>query len=506
MVQESVEPSKIDIYKEFHNLMPREQPRKEKQQQNIPTKEDLMKDDVLAKYVRMTKVGVPVPAVCSKMTQDNISPTKIHLFNLAYGLVKVKSPKRSPIPPLPRGRRRASTALVKIHWNTVDQSLLKNSVWASQTEGSELDESDIQKLESLFATAQINRAAAATKKAVAKKNMKKTSFIDPKRANNVAISLAQYRRFTSYDDLVQAVITLNGQHLNLEKLQNMTLLLPKKEEIKQLEQYKGKTMEGLGRAEQFFLAVMKVDRFSEKLSAFIFSLQFEESTRALYSSLHTLSEACQEVVSSKKLAMILRRFLAIGNVMNESAGKPLASGITLDSLIKTAKMKGTDGKTTILDSVISSRLELADYFRSEVSTMRDAMRLDLDDLRSNLKELESGLKAVEQAIKAERTDIDLLEDGLISEPSEKFLRQLEPFHARASGEVDKVKALFDRVEEHVQSLCSFFAEDPKTKVSSPYLCVVICIWHWLNNFDPRPAQSLVSCLNSLHSWRDLLSN
>jgi hypothetical protein len=146
MKQESVDSSKIDIFIEFHGLAPQQKPLKEKPQ-NIPSKEDLMKDHVLVKYVKMTKVGVPIPAVCSKMTQDNVDLEKMDLFNLAFGLVKTNSPKRSPIPRVPRGRRRASTALQKIHWSAVaDESKLKNSVWACQAADPELDETDIQKL------------------------------------------------------------------------------------------------------------------------------------------------------------------------------------------------------------------------------------------------------------------------------------------------------------------------------------------------------------------------
>jgi hypothetical protein len=254
----------------------------------------------------------------------------------------------------------------------------------------------------------------------------------------------------------------------LEKLMNMKLLLPQKEEISRLQQYNMTEVDGLGQAEKFFVAVMKAPRFSQKLGAFIFSLQFEEMTSTLSLNLHTLSQACQEVTRAKKLALILRRFLAIGNVMNESAGKPIASGITLDSLIKTAKMKGSDGRTTVLDSVITSRLELAS-FRNEMPTMRDAMRLDLADLSSNLREIESGVNGVELAIKAEKEDVDSSEDGLISESSERFLQKLEPFHKHVTKEIESIKSKFDHVEECVQSLCSFFAEDSNTKVRTAHL-------------------------------------
>jgi diaphanous 1 len=473
MKQESIDQSKIKMFSEYHGLRATDPPQQssKEQQQNIPSKEDLMNDSVLAKYIKMTKVGVPVQAVCSKMNQDKVDLAKIHMFNLAFGLVKAKSPKRSPIPTALRTGRRASTALQKIHWNTVaDEHLLKNSVWAAHNDDSELDESDIEKLEALFALAQTNRAAAvAAKKNMVKKDTKKRpSLIDPKRANNIAISLAQFRNFQNFDDLVSAVVTLNGQHLSLEKLMNMKLLLPQKEEISRLQQYNMTEVDGLGQAEKFFVAVMKAPRFSQKLGAFIFSLQFEEMTSTLSLNLHTLSQACQEVTRAKKLALILRRFLAIGNVMNESAGKPIASGITLDSLIKTAKMKGSDGRTTVLDSVITSRLELAS-FRNEMPTMRDAMRLDLADLSSNLREIESGVNGVELAIKAEKEDVDSSDDGLISESSERFLQKLEPFHKHVTKEIESIKSKFDHVEECVQSLCSFFAEDSNTKVRTAHL-------------------------------------
>jgi hypothetical protein len=136
--------------------------------------------------------------------------------------------------------------------------------------------------------------------------MKKATLIDPKRANNIAISLAQYRSFSNCNNLVYAVVTHNGQHLSLEKLNNMQLLLPKSEEIRRLEQYKGDVIEGLGRAEQFFLTVMKAPRFSKKLSSFIFSLQFEESKSALLCNLNSLLQACHDIITSTKLALMLR--------------------------------------------------------------------------------------------------------------------------------------------------------------------------------------------------------
>jgi len=155
------------------------------------------------------------------------------------------------------------------------------------------------------------------------------------------------------------VATLDGTHLNVEKLTNMMGLLPTSEETNSLKRFsenEKSNFDGLGRAELFFLSVMKIPRFTQKLEVFQYSLQFDDQVQCLMSSLQTLGRACNEVVGSKKLAGILRRLLQIGNLMNESTGKPEAKGITLDSLIKTAKKKSNDGRIMVIDLVVSQTL------------------------------------------------------------------------------------------------------------------------------------------------------
>jgi hypothetical protein len=90
------------------------------------------------------------------------------------------------------------------------------------------------------------------------------------------------------------------------------------------------------------------------LEAFKYYLQFDELVRSLSSSLQLLAKACTEVIESERLTSMLRRLLAIGNLMNESAGKLQARG--LDSLIETATKRGSDDKTTALDLLVSTAI------------------------------------------------------------------------------------------------------------------------------------------------------
>ena len=437
------------------------------------SKEDLAKDATLSKYVKMSAVGVPVSAVVAKMMQDGIVNEKINLFKATFGLEVATSAMAATRKPSTthREERRASKALQKIHWTTVAEERLENSLWASDNGSEVIKESDIAKLESLFGIAS-PKPKTLVKPVVAK--IQETScLIDPKRANNIAIALAQFRAFVNYDDLVMAVASLNQEHLNVENLTNMQLLLPTQEEMDTLRQLNGQS-DGLGRAELFFLSVMKVPRFSQKLATIKYYLQFDDLVRSLSSSLQVLAKACTEVIENEKLAFLLRRLLAIGNIMNESSGKPIAKGITLESLIKTATKRGSDDKTTVLDLLVQTAINGDDNtmtsatkgstavdFWMEMPSVRDAMRLDLEDCRMTMREIQNGLTSVELSIQTEQSQS--LQDNIVSSStSGSYLTKLVPFASHATCELQTIKSLFSTTENNVRSLCSFFAEDCQT--------------------------------------------
>lgn len=236
--------------------------------------------------------------------------------------------------------------------------------------------------------------------------------------------------------------------------------------------YNGQS-EILGRAELFFLSVMKVPHLQQKLASFKYYLQFDELVRSLSSSLQLLAKACSEVIESEKLASMLRRLLAIGNLMNESAGKVQAKGITLDSLIQTATKRGSDDKTTVLDllvsTAISSRENIVDFWL-DMPSLRDAMRLDLEDCRLLLRDIQNGADSVDRSIKAETSQEA---DSPRGSSADAYLTKLMPFALHATCELHTIKITFSAAEDKVRSLCSFFAEDSKTCKASTIFGVLL---------------------------------
>ena len=395
---------------------------------------------------------MPLMAIVASMSRDGVDKDKIQMFSCVNGLVTSAAKKRTTTP----HRRRASKALQKIHWQTVAE--VENSLWANPAIEDVIDDKEISRLEELFAKSP-KRSGTKLKKKDTKKQM--NNIIDPKRANNISISLAQFRAFANFDDLCQAVVSLDCTHLSTEKLTNMTALLPRPDELKLLKNVIDR--DDLGRAEQFFLSVMKIPRFSEKLNAFRYSLVFDEQVCNLKSSLCTLEKACIEIKQSKKLADILHHLLTYGNLMNESTNVDKAMGITLDSLVETALKKGNDRSTTMIDLVLSlkyeKQLDKVDFWLEDMPSVRDAMRLDLDDLQVALRSIQSETNSVKLSVEAEKKDeVDEAQDN----SSQEYLSKLEPFIKKTNDEIEGIKSIFDRVEGKVRELCSFFAEDYKT--------------------------------------------
>ena len=244
----------------------------------------------------------------------------------------------------------------------------------------------------------------------------------------------------------------------------MLLLLPSDEELVRIKSYGG-SGDGLGRTEGWFWAVSKIDRFKQKLEVFVFSSNFSDTVNGLKKSLAIFDRACIGVIQNHPLASILGKILAVGNLMNEGAGKTKAGGITLESLVKAASKKGVDGKTTILDYVVGMTMKQQSVamldFASIIAVVRDASRINLQDIQNNYREIINDMKRVEATVQREfeESDVSLAQGGVAMQV---FLRRNNRFLSDANNTIEMVADTIKEAEGTTDKLCSYFAEDSKT--------------------------------------------
>jgi hypothetical protein len=416
-----------------------------------------------------------------KMMQENVPPEKINLWKMACGNENKRETTTIPNTVLSPSRR-PSTApthrtahFQKIYWNAVSESKLNDSLWAADEVTGEpnVDMNEIIELESLFAAKPVTDIKLRRHKLDGNNSVQTSDIrlIELKRANNIAIALAQFRSFRSYEELCEAVTSQDRTRLNAEKLLNMRNLLPTTDELDAIKRYRGGA-DNLGRAELFFLAVSRVPRFSQKLETFIFISQFSDQITDFQQTSSFLEQACMEIMTSKKLTSILRKLLAVGNAVNEKSGTPKASGITVDSLLKTANKKGIDGKTTILDHVINSimKLDLSTNmtmgesctsaanvsFRDDMPSIRSASKIDASNLKNAVRDFNAGVERLKHLVDAEGSDFNQIDQP----KSILFITKCRDFMAHAHEQLAICQVSVEKLDENITSLCRFFAEDP----------------------------------------------
>lgn len=120
-------------------------------------------------------------------------------------------------------------------------------------------------------------ASKSSKNAIPAVEVKKNlSLLDPRKAQNVGIAIARFRMPIS--EVREAIIKMDETRFGVDKLNILIPMAPTVEEQDMLKNFEGdKNL--LGEAEKFFLEMLSIPRFNQRIKCFRFKLQFETRVR-----------------------------------------------------------------------------------------------------------------------------------------------------------------------------------------------------------------------------------
>ncbi|XP_010448449.1 PREDICTED: formin-like protein 5 [Camelina sativa] len=240
----------------------------------------------------------------------------------------------------------SKTKLKPFFWDKVQANPEHSMVWNDIRSGSfQFNE---EMIESLFGY------AAADKN----KNDKKGSsgqvtlpqfiqILEPKKGQNLSILLRALNATT--EEVCDAL--REGNELPVEFIQTLLKMAPTPEEELKLRLYCGEIAQ-LGTAERFLKAVVDIPFAFKRLEALLFMCTLHEEMAFVKESFQTLEVACKELRGSRLFLKLLEAVLKTGNRMNDGTFRGGAQAFKLDTLLKLADVKGTDGKTTLLQFVV----------------------------------------------------------------------------------------------------------------------------------------------------------
>ncbi|KAG8099738.1 hypothetical protein GUJ93_ZPchr0013g36954 [Zizania palustris] len=265
------------------------------------------------------------------------------------------SSKTRPPPPLKKSGAKtgavedsseAKTKLKPFFWDKVTANAHQSMVWDHLTSGSFQFNEDM--IESLFGYNSTDNKGSDNKKDLSSKDATQlVRILDPKKAQNLAISLKALG--VSPQEVCSAV--KEGNELPSDLIHTLIRWTPSNDEELRLRLYTGELSQ-LGPAEQFLRAIIDIPYIFQRLDALLFMANLPEEASNVKQSFSTLEVACQELKNSRLFLKLLEAVLKTGNRMNVGTFRGGAQAFKLDTLLKLSDVKGTDGKTTLLHFVV----------------------------------------------------------------------------------------------------------------------------------------------------------
>ncbi|CAH0480110.1 unnamed protein product [Peronospora belbahrii] len=391
--------------------------------------------------------GLPPPAEAVKV--DSLA------LKASAKLDKTAAPKQSEEPQLPKKETvKPNVELRPLFWTRVPVNVVSSTVWMKLNDSHA--ELDVEEMEWMFRK---NPVDASKKQDEKKKESEKVPvqpkevlLFDPKRQQNVSIAIARFKM--SSEDIKNAIYALDGQKLGSEVLNVLISISPTLEEIDMLKNYDG-DKKLLGNVERFFLELLTIPRYTQRIKCFRYKLQFESRILETQAQMDTLVAATDQVAESDKFRRVLEHILAIGNYLNGSTPRGGAYGFKLDTLMKLHTLKSVDPRVTLMHFLLRQLEEKAPdviTFAGEVPHIAEAKRLSLDQLRADLSTYNTELAMLKGQVRASKND---------HIEGDKFYEVMTPF-AKDAGEVlEELGRDFDGLKTSYHELVSSFGEDPR---------------------------------------------
>lgn len=182
-------------------------------------------------------------------------------------------------------------------------------------------------------------------------------------------------------------------------------------------------------------------------------------------------------MSSKLFLKLLEAVLKTGNRMNVGTARGGAMAFKLDTLLKLADVKGTDGKTTLLHFVVQEMIrsqkpptraaegpDIVNGLAAELTNVRKTATVDLDVVTTSVSSLSHGLSRIKALVGS-----NLAGD----ERGQRFVAFMAPFVSQAEEVIRELEDSERRVLAHVRDITEYYHGDVGKEEASPLRIFVI---------------------------------
>merc|ERR1719285_909185 len=302
-------------------------------------------------------------------------------------------------------------AMKPFHWERLNEKKVMGTLWE------DIDDMEIKA--DLFEDAFVSNFKKDVKKKKGKgkhdsgdssnkkqDKQQEVNFVDGKRKQQVGLILQKFKLVPI--TVREQILAFDEENLIYAQIEQLANCMPTKEECDQVskkyEEYD--SIANWGKVETFFYHMHDIERISERLTSWLFMLEFEDFIESLDSKLHEIHESYEVISESVHFRQILQIVLRLGNYMNGKGSKGAATGFKLDALSGLSAIKSADKKQSMLEwitQLVEKEFPDAIEWVDEFETVSIANRLEAADLENEKKEIDGYMNEMEEMLQDLRT-------------------------------------------------------------------------------------------------------
>ncbi|KAG0026509.1 hypothetical protein BGZ81_006308 [Podila clonocystis] len=354
----------------------------------------------------------------------------------------------------------AGVKLKVLQWDKLNYMNVGNTVWGSGG----VDESALQRAlgdNGIFGSMEALFVAKVTeyREPRASKKNKEILILEQRRAHQINIMLGGMKH--TYPEIRDAILRMDEEFMTLVQLTSLLKFVPDAEETGKLLEYKDASDDvkvTLGRAEAFFVEVLKIERYQQRLEGLKFKITFQSLLDGVNEAIAAVTTASRNLKDAKYFKELLNLILMLGNYMNGSGHNGGAFGFKIASINKLVDTKASNapGMTLLhfLTNITESTLPDLLQYQNEISACGEACRVSLPELLSDFNLIKSKLKEFKAELGSHYAN------GYKSCPEDRFLEVMEPFVEAAEYAFSYAETAMVEMDGCYKDCVKFFGEEP----------------------------------------------
>ncbi|PWV17939.1 putative formin homology 2 (FH2) domain protein [Trypanosoma cruzi] len=346
-----------------------------------------------------------------------------------------------------------------LHWDKIPFSDTVESVWSLINAGTLHDTTfDYAEFEQLFSQKEVEA------KPVSQPRPQKVLLLREDLHRNLSIVL---HKLPSIPNVQRALFDLDANVLSREMLTAMLAQAPTDEvRAEFLKNANKKPEEEYEPQEKYMAMMIAMPEFRRRVSAWLFSIEWEESRQAVLKPMHRLQESMVAVLNSKYLPYYLGLLLNFGNMMNYGdARRGNAGAVNLSLLDKLELTKDNKGKLSLFTYLVTT----VKVRRPEALHLIDEMKpvLTANVMQISWGDVEMAMQEAEKAVQVFQNHCTFVKKKLVelgTDAEDPFVPFAVEFTMRVTGELQELKQHYGRLDNtRIKFLQYFGIIDAKKK-------------------------------------------